>query len=468
MEQLSSAENDARIIDPSYYDDGGDGDYGQISHGGETFAGLHMPWEAWARCLFILMMLALVCLLTWRPSMGRLYLLFSLVSPSRGERLEWRAIDDPVPLPPPVKRTPLPAEWRLSPGNSSHWTLPRPQAGLPAIAGGRVAPHTWTRITDNAWSWWDDAVRLRRGEANGIQPPQKSMTAVRVGDIAVWPTPTPTQARTAPPASGWAAESPMSDAGSPFFTAPNLPDVPRTVREEPPALVQEVAAAPALDIQEGASLFPSLSALPPLPASNETAHEPLLATRSAPLSPAPAQPVAGGGVPAAPIEAIEEIDWKNREITGPIKDAYLIIYPKLRFIGLCVPGQGYIRKYNQVGVPRELEGVKMRGDDGHVPYGRYYIADRNLDADGPRLFLSWPSPEDAKRIGLSDSEQHKVENAWKRESLPPQDTTAGGGVGLNGLRQWVELTDGGFSLEAPHMEEIFTALPDKAKVLIQP
>lgn len=165
--------------------------------------------------------------------------------------------------------------------------------------------------------------------------------------------------------------------------------------------------------------------------------------------------------------APENADWKNREITAPISGAYLTIYPKLKFIGLCVPGQGYVRKYNQIAVPRDSGGEKVNAADGRTPYGKYFIAARDRSGAGPVLFLSWPSPEDAQRLGLDPAQTRLIEDAWIRQTLPPQDTPAGGGVTLTGFGGLLESTDGGFALEPPHMEEIFIALPDGAWVFIQ-
>lgn len=160
-------------------------------------------------------------------------------------------------------------------------------------------------------------------------------------------------------------------------------------------------------------------------------------------------------------------NWADREIVEAIPGAYLTIYPKLKFVGLCVPGQNYIRKYNQIAVPHELSGPKTHSMDGKTPYGKYYIAGHRRDAAGPRLILSWPSPDDARRIGLAPAIVAEIENAWLSQTMPPQTTAAGGGVYLTGLRSQIDATDGSFALEEPHLEEIFTALPDGAWVFIQ-
>lgn len=161
------------------------------------------------------------------------------------------------------------------------------------------------------------------------------------------------------------------------------------------------------------------------------------------------------------------VDWANSEITQAIPGAYLTVYPKLKFIGLCVPGQGYIRKYNQVGVPQDSAGFKAAANDGKTPYGKYFVAAKRDGAEAPGLTLSWPSPEDAKRAGLAADKRAEIEAAWKAKRLPPQDTPAGGGLGLIGSDNPGEFTDGGFALTEAQMREILTALPDKAWVLIQ-
>lgn len=207
------------------------------------------------------------------------------------------------------------------------------------------------------------------------------------------------------------------------------------------------------------------------PSASPQSHSVAIPDQSRPSALRP-QPAAAGQTPAtaAPATAnadTEEIDWATREITEAIPGAYLTIYPKLKFVGLCVPGQNYIRKYNQVAVPRDLAEPKMNSLDGRTPYGKYYIAGHRRDIAGARLILSWPSPDDARRVGLPQEMVTEIENTWLKQSMPPQTTAAGGGVYLTGMRNMIEETDGSFALEDAHLEEIFTALPDGAWVFIQ-
>lgn len=377
-----------------------------------------MTTENALRCFLLAAMVAATGFLAWQPSKLNLSMIMTIANPDKGTNLAWRPAETEAPVPEAPRRQPPPPEWRPSSSIAIAWQGNRALAASSTPRNGRIAGSGWQRTGDaHPWLWADDAPHTRRrGADDDAQPAQKSVSPYRVGDIAAWPDPEPAQAARPTPQPAAAAQ-----------TRPEL-----------------------------AALTPLTMAAPAQPAPTATQAVVPVSTASAPQLQT-----------EAPQPAANQPDWKTSEITGPIPGAYLTIYPKLKFVGLCVPGQGYIRKYNQVGVPSDLTAPKMEAHDGRTPYGRYYIADRYRDSDGPQLFLSWPSPDDARRIGLEQNRQMQVENAWRRQDLPPQDTAAGGGVGLNGLRNWVEITEGSFALEAPHMEEIYTALPDKAWVFIQ-
>ncbi len=416
-------------------------------------------WENYTRSAFLIAMVAFLGFLAYQPTKVRLSMLLSLANPSHGDSLDWRPTARPQKPPAEPKRIVPPNEWRLGAGYTASWNSGRRESRIAPVSGSALARNNWPRFSSNPWSWQDDA-QFRRHSLDAdlaLQPPQKSASQFRANPNEIWPdnpaditqTPVPSTTETdlpplLPPLPGQAGLDTMT--GLPA-SLPPLPGAPVPVTATP--AITAPAIAPAANQRE----LPPLGALSPVQPTAPAVSTP----PSSQQPPASAQPPA----PA------EEIDWLNTEITGPIPGAYLTIYPKLKFVGLCVPGQGYIRKYNQIGVPSDLVSPKMAARDGKTPYGKYYIADRHRDTDGPRLYLSWPSPEDAQRIGLDPARMSEVANAWRRQTLPPQDTPAGGGVGLNGLRNWVEVTEGGFALEEPHMEEIFTALPDKAWVFIQ-
>jgi hypothetical protein len=380
-------------------------------------------WQTYVRCLFLLAILATIGAMSWRPGLIRLSLLLSSVSPSQGDSLAWQPDNDRAPRLAPRRQIQPPDEWRLAADPGDAWGDQAPGAAdTPHWQGGSLPVSPWKRLSVDTWSWQDDhEYGMRRRQSDPLaQPSQKSATGFRADD-----------------ADGWGTVTIISESAE---TSP-----------------ESSATAPLPSPTSGGiiSLEPlSLDALD-YPASREVA---------APSSrPEPAGPASPGGA-AEP----ENVDWKNREIADRIPGAFLTIYPRLKFVGLCVPGQGYIRKYNQVGVPRDLATrPKLAADDGRTPYGKYYVAGRSRDADGVRLLLSWPSPEDVRRLGAPAEVVTEVEMAWLDRILPPQTTMAGGGVALTGRRQWLENTEGGFALEEPHMEEIYTALPEGAWVFIQ-
>lgn len=383
------------------------------------------PRERFLRCVTLSLVIAAIGWMAWRPAMLRLSQLVFLVSPSRGESLAWRPETDDIPMSLPAKKeTAQPDEWRPGAAARDEWRAVRPESAEELSWGGAgILPIRWNRLSGNPWNWRDDsAAHMRREEMP--QPPQKSATAFRVKEEDAW-------------------EKSTVDA-----------ETPKQEEAKTEETIARTEAAP----ERGDD--PNLLELPPLPLENIRAIptlEPVETTMAArPETQIQTQ---------APASAPESADWKNREITAPVPGAYLTIYPKLKFIGLCVPGQGYIRKYNQVGVPENPAGGKLAADDGLTPYGQYYVAARSTAGQGTKLELSWPSPEDAMRIGLGIPERAAIEAAWREQTLPPQDTTAGGGIALSDSRE--ETTKGGFALEAQHMEEIATALPDGAWVFIQ-
>lgn len=432
------------------------------------------------RCLFLAAVLSLIGVFAWRPGLLRFSVIKSFASPSRGESLAWKP-EPETPAPLPQRKTVVPpGEWRLGSAYSTNWITAR-SFNLPGGGrGGRLPAMAWRRYSANPWQWQNDVGKRATRSDLDVQPAQKPASSFRAGDLAAWPEPVavPNQAARQTPAleglpplpssqNGGSLSFPsLTPAGAPAAAStPAAPALPASGASAS-GIFSELPALPAPIVVPGnaASLRPP--ELPAMPGVGNSAFAP--PPRAAETATATAAPETKiDREPAAPAQPAEEPDWKNREITGPIPGAYLTIYPKLKFVGLCVPGQGYVRKYNQVAVPSDLSAPKESAQDGRTPYGKYYVAARNRDADGPRLFLSWPSPEDAERLGLRVEEKAEIARAWQAHALPPQDTAAGGGVGLDGMRNMLETTEGGFSLEIPHMEEIFTALPEGAWVFVQ-
>lgn len=462
--------------------------------------GYSLSWETVCRCAVIAGVVVLVGLISWRPAMLRFSQLMFIVSPSHGDSLAWRPEPDPPSRPTSKKFTVAPSEWRLSANGSDLWKPSRETLRhRTAITSGNLLDGEWRRFSFNPWSWRDDTTLVsKRLTPDTREPDSQPVTSFRAKNSEDW-----NHAAATPPestSSEKGGDSSLREQRYPALSVmPSLSPVPLEI----PPLIP--ATKPSVSVQGSDSIFQEndRSELPVLANNEEEANVTEESAKGEEVSPvetveSTVSPEQHDQIAPDPVARISEMksvesqpviddspfsiasgsafhqvddiaqDWSNTEISHAIPGAYLTIYPKLRFIGLCVPGQGYVRKYNQIGVPGDLERPKVSAHDGRTPYGKYFIAGRNRGRDGLSLTLSWPSPEDGERAGLSAGDLLAVENAWLGQKLPPQNTEAGGGVYLRGGGDMIEETDGGFSLEEPHMEEIFMALPDGAWVFIQP
>lgn len=410
-------------------------------------------WENITRCLVIAAVISAIAFMSWRPSMLRFSQLVFMIAPSHGDSLAWKAVDDDIERPAQRIFTSVPDEWRL--GSTSYGSWQPTRKTLDRFEFRHEDPLTqpdWERDSFNPWTWQDDAaVQKKRPGVMVAEPDQQPLTSYQAKEDETWTS---------------SSDTTTPVGAEPERVMPTLSPVPLEI----PALqpVGGKSVEPVSEKPEPVESRPDLLELPPLsldeidlPGLPDFDEEQPEESEAETVQP---EPVA---VPMGPADEPVDEDWANVEIAEAIPGAYLTIYPKLKFIGLCVPGHGYIRKYNQVAVPGDSDSLKYDAHDGRTPYGKYYIADRGTDDRGAFITLSWPSPEDAVRIGLPADQIEAVENAWLDQILPPQNTAAGGGVALTGDREMVEETDGGFALEQPHMEEIYTALPDGAWVFIQ-
>ncbi len=398
-------------------------------------------WETYLRCFFLVAVMVGVGFVAYRPSALRLSILLSLARPSHSGSLIWRADEDSAEAPRPVIRLRAPAEWRLNPGFDALGYNARRAAKRIDLKPLAANARGWRRLSYNPWAWQSDTTPAHSADRgrDELQPIQKPATAFRAKESDVWTVPQE-------PASSIFGNG----AGEAFSDLPQLPAL--SGQTELPMFGQPTGA-------QAQSGQPSFEMPPPL--------QPLFnGETSTLLSPEPQTPKTEPATAIAPATAAGA-DLAAGEINAVLPDSYLTIYPKLNFIGLCVPGQGYIRKYNQVGVPQDQEQPKQSGQDGRTPYGRYYVTGKSLGPDGPVITLSWPSPEDAKRIGLSQPELAQIETAWERKEIPPQTTAAGGNLGIS-YGNTLNSTQGGFTLELPQLEELYNALPIGAWVFVQP
>lgn len=476
--------------------------------------GYGRPWRFCLmipRCLFLMAVTAGLAFMMWKPGWGnRLWMSFYILPPTRAESLGWRPDDGDVFVLPPAILPPMVQEWRpqgsLMPSEvffryDYRFVSPDAvEAFLPV--GARTGPRRWN---------WVETVPPRMPKLERENPPPSDLVKMGATHEA-------SNAKTvavvadAEKTTGPATEERKTDevkrdelsASMAEMVIPALPPLPAVAELSSDA--KSASASPETKAVDAIPAAPLAEQATVNPESQEVTDKATPAVTSGVLESTDSSAAVGLGVgndigagkseEMTPVVRSDDVvateasivktigaeqpaaakassvapgspDWRKTNITGTIPGAYLMVYPKLKFIGLCVPGQGYVRKYYQVGVPENLGDPKQAADDGRSPYGKYYIADRSRDSDGARLFISWPSPEDGKRIGLPEPQTREIDSAWKSRSLPPQDTQAGGGVAIFGVHQLVEKTEGGFSMDDAQMDELYRALPDGAWVIIQ-
>lgn len=164
---------------------------------------------------------------------------------------------------------------------------------------------------------------------------------------------------------------------------------------------------------------------------------------------------------AAARKAFEDARKKQLEaIQGPVKNAYIAVFPKKRFIGL-VQGSNYLLKFYNIAVPEDLDGGKASAADTRPPMGTYFVCAREDGEDGKMLQLSYPNTDDAKKAkergDIDQATFDKITAAIKARKTPPQDTPLGGYIYITGDRHAQETTRGGFAIEQPQMEALWKA-----------
>lgn len=170
------------------------------------------------------------------------------------------------------------------------------------------------------------------------------------------------------------------------------------------------------------------------------------------------------------VKPVDQTDWSVTEITGLIKDAYIVVYPKRKFIGL-VKGKKYIRKYYNISVPEKLDEEKETAEDGRCPYGNYFVAARQKSEAGLSLTINYPSSADAGKAlasgRIKEDVAAKITAASKKRTLPPQETPLGGGVMISADSATVSVTKGGFAMEPEQLEELYLATQRGTWVIIK-
>jgi murein L,D-transpeptidase YafK len=127
---------------------------------------------------------------------------------------------------------------------------------------------------------------------------------------------------------------------------------------------------------------------------------------------------------------------------------------------LTLFSQGYPVAGYRVALGANPLGPKRRRGDGRTPEGLYYINGRNPESKYHlSLRISYPSPEErrnAARRGLSPGGDIMI------HGLPRKFATVGA---LHRQQDW---TEGCIAVTNEEIEEIWRAVPNGARILIQP
>ncbi len=255
-----------------------------------------------------------------------------------------------------------------------------------------------------------------------------------------------------------AATPALASADTETSTAGAFPKGPTPTREDPVPASHDTAAAS--------------------PGEADTTHDSSVADKGSHAQ-TPKTAEGDGGAASGTASTTEQTpptkktaaDFRREEITSPIPEAYVVIYLKRRFMGICL-GKEYIRQYHNIAVPKDLSGPKRASEDQRSPIGTYYVCERKIRATGRLLQVSYPSPSDAKSaraLGTVDLDiERAVTQAYAKRQTPPQDTALGGEVFISDQRDAGDQTQSGFAIEPGQFEEVWTATRQGAWVIIRP
>jgi hypothetical protein len=166
-------------------------------------------------------------------------------------------------------------------------------------------------------------------------------------------------------------------------------------------------------------------------------------------------------------DARQRLRAKGAALT-PLPDARLVVRKGDRQLDLY-DGETLIATYPIV-LGDAPEGTKSREGDSRTPEGDYYLCTR-ISPSTYHIFLgiSYPSPADATRVGLSDEQTvEQIESAWESREKPPWNSPLGGAVGVHGGGVALDWTAGCIAMRNADIEEIAAATSHGNPITIQP
>ena len=161
----------------------------------------------------------------------------------------------------------------------------------------------------------------------------------------------------------------------------------------------------------------------------------------------------------------------NQQSIGKLKEPKIIVRKSERILQVF-DGKNLVRQY-PIGLGFNPKGTKSREGDGATPEGNYYITHKNPKSNYYlSLGISYPNANDADRglnAGLIDQPTHQaILKAQQNQSKPPQKTALGGEVFIHGHGSSRDWTWGCVALDDTNMKELFSIIPERTPIQIQP
>jgi murein L,D-transpeptidase YafK len=154
----------------------------------------------------------------------------------------------------------------------------------------------------------------------------------------------------------------------------------------------------------------------------------------------------------------------------PLVSPRILISKSRRRLGLYSDDR-LVREY-RVALGKNPSDDKERQGDYRTPEGEFYVCVKNAASRFYlSLGLSYPNREDAAR-GLRDqlitrAEHDRIVRAIERGLRPPWDTALGGEIFIHGGGSTSDWTWGCVALDDADVKELFDAVPEGTKVVIE-
>lgn len=152
-------------------------------------------------------------------------------------------------------------------------------------------------------------------------------------------------------------------------------------------------------------------------------------------------------------------------------DDYLVVHKSKRNTALCKSGK-LVRNF-RAGLGFSPSGAKEKEGDGKTPEGVFFVPRLMPSSEYHRAFLiSYPSRDDATRglaAGLiSASERNAIISAHDACKEPPQYTSLGGLIEINGGGSNDDWTAGAIAVEDADIDEMWKAIEVGDTVVVLP